>query len=174
LNRIDIAAIANERGVKRAVEVGTDRGIFARDFLQKWHGEMLLCIDPWEPYPEMTWDRTGDLILAANVLAPFADRVRLVRGTSEEALKEFHWFKPGLVYIDGAHTYESVKADILTWWPQIPSGGILSGHDYDETHPGVRKAVDEFLSSLPSGSLRGQLVVTRDYNFPPSWFVEKR
>lgn len=47
------------------------------------------------------------------------------------------------VYIDAAHDYESVKADIAAWWPKVKPGGILAGHDYCEAWPGVKKAVDE-------------------------------
>ena len=44
-----------------------------------------------------------------------------------------------MVFLDGAHEYESVKADILAWGPRARV--VLAGHDYDME--GVRKAVDE-------------------------------
>lgn len=47
------------------------------------------------------------------------------------------------VFIDAAHDYESVKADIAAWWPKVKPGGILAGHDYCEAWPGVKQAVDE-------------------------------
>ena len=48
------------------------------------------------------------------------------------------------VYIDGLHDYESVKEDIHDWFPKLHSGGILCGHDYNETNPGTIQAVNEF------------------------------
>lgn len=49
-----------------------------------------------------------------------------------------------LVFIDGDHTYNQVKADIKAWLPHIKPGGILCGHDYGfETWPGVKQAFDE-------------------------------
>jgi predicted O-methyltransferase YrrM len=36
-----------------------------------------------------------------------------------------------LVYIDAAHDYKSVRADILAWLPKLKRGGIMAGHDYD-------------------------------------------
>jgi hypothetical protein len=50
------------------------------------------------------------------------------------------------VYIDAAHEYESVKADISAWLPKLKSGAILGGHDYlGTTEDGVTRAVNEFI-----------------------------
>lgn len=46
------------------------------------------------------------------------------------------------VFIDAAHDYESVLADIQAWWGKVKEGGIISGHDYDEV--GVKEAVRVF------------------------------
>ena len=48
------------------------------------------------------------------------------------------------VYLDASHDYESVKADIMAWWPKIKVGGILAGDDFSEYHKGLRRAVKEF------------------------------
>jgi cephalosporin hydroxylase len=49
------------------------------------------------------------------------------------------------VFIDAAHDYDSVLADLRAWTPKVSKvlyNGIIAGHDYD--HPPVRQAVDEF------------------------------
>lgn len=51
-----------------------------------------------------------------------------------------------LIFLDGAHDYESVKADILAWGPLLTKNGILCGHDYDplgKEWTGVKQAVEE-------------------------------
>lgn len=49
------------------------------------------------------------------------------------------------IFIDADHSYESVKEDIVAWYPKLKPGGVLSGHDYRSNHfPGVSLAVDEF------------------------------
>lgn len=46
-----------------------------------------------------------------------------------------------LVYIDGVHTYEQVKRDIINYLPMVAKGGVIAGHDY--SWEGVRQAVHE-------------------------------
>ena len=65
---------------------------------------------------------------------------------SPQAAQKFQDNSLSLVFIDGSHSYESVCADLLAWWPKVRSnGGIFSGHDYEVPAFGVKKAVDEFV-----------------------------
>lgn len=50
-----------------------------------------------------------------------------------------------MIFIDAAHDYESVKADLNNFYPKLKSGGIFAGHDYGEKSCGVGQAVDEFV-----------------------------
>ncbi len=48
--------------------------------------------------------------------------------TSEDAAKNFD--EPiELIFIDGAHEYESVKLDFDLWFPKVINGGIMAFHD---------------------------------------------
>lgn len=49
-----------------------------------------------------------------------------------------------MVFIDGDHSYESVKADIEAWLPKADK--LLCGHDYD--YPGVKRAVHEYFDRI--------------------------
>jgi hypothetical protein len=49
------------------------------------------------------------------------------------------------VFIDAAHDYDSVVADIKAWYPKVKPGGMLSGHDYP--HLPVRRAVADQLAT---------------------------
>lgn len=53
-----------------------------------------------------------------------------------------------VLFIDGDHTYEGVKADLNNYAPLVKSGGRIILHDvcsgYD---PGVRQAFDEFIEA---------------------------
>lgn len=150
--RQQFAVLLNARGLKgNAVEIGTDRGVFAKQFIHNWGGENLICVDPWgliDFKDRWVWgNRTPDLLMAAALLAPYAARVSLRQSTSAEAAAHYDDGLFDFVYIDADHSLESVAEDIGLWWPKLQPAGILAGHDYDGRHPGVIQAVDEFAAA---------------------------
>lgn len=168
-HRYDFSLLANARGYRDAVEVGTDLGRFAADFLARFRGHWLVSVDPYEPFPEQPYDRLGDLLTAAVALAPFHGRHRFVRAPSPDCIPFVTSFtSPQFVYIDGAHDHDSVTADLEGWWA-VPSVELLAGHDFDPEHPGVVRAVERFARA------RGLAVrLTHEADAPPSWYVYRR
>lgn len=170
LNRAALANLCDALQIRRAVEVGTDRGIYAEQFLDRWHGELLICIDPWAPYEAMPTDRLPDLLMATQRLMRFGARVRLLRVEAAAVAAAIGSdYRPGFVYIDADHRYESVVADLAAWWPQVAPGGIFAGHDYMPEHVGVRQAVDEFVAAEGL-----TLQLTQELAEYRSWWVRKR
>lgn len=53
-----------------------------------------------------------------------------------------------MVFLDGAHDYENVRADILAWRPLLKKTGLLCGHDYSNSFPGVVRAVRELVQNV--------------------------
>ncbi|MFM9108361.1 MAG: class I SAM-dependent methyltransferase [Chloroflexota bacterium] len=53
-------------------------------------------------------------------------------------------FSADLIYMDAAHDYESVAADLAGAWPLLVPGGLLLAHDYTPYWHGVMRAIDEF------------------------------
>ena len=54
------------------------------------------------------------------------------------------------VFIDADHSYEGCRGDIEAWKPKLRPGGLLCGHDYDNSEfPqwGVKRAVDEYVTA---------------------------
>lgn len=170
-SRTDFSLLCNARGVIDAVEVGVDHGVFAREFLSRFKGNWVILVDPYEPYPEMPYDRTLDAFVAAQALAPFHGHFRFIRQRSPEAIPSVRTFiqPPGFVYIDGAHDEASCYADLVAWWDALSPDGILAGHDYDDAHRGVQRAVSRFAKE------RGLVVrLTHEKDFPASWYCYKQ
>lgn len=168
-DRTDLAGLCNERGLLGiAVEVGVMKGSFAVPFLTVWRGRLYRAVDPYLPYIDHNYDRENEETLAHAALAPFGARVEWWKMPSAEALTKMEPSGIDFIYIDAAHDKESVAADIALSWPLLSTGGILSGHDYEFQHDGVRDAVDEFAEANDL-----TVYVTRDRHFENSWFCFK-
>jgi hypothetical protein len=72
------------------------------------------------------------------------ENVKVFELTSEEFSK-FH-LPADLVFIDGDHSYKSIKSDIKNYFPFALK--IIAGHDYDTNWSGVIKAVGEFFTKF--------------------------
>lgn len=139
--RAGFAAFLNERLLTGfAVEIGTHQGDFAREFLDRWHGQKLFCIDPWENTPgyerqaKYLWNsesRIEDYKLALFNLDTqiFMNRCTLITGSSPAVLSQTAFPPLDFVFVDGDHEEAGVYADLVAWWDRIKPGGIIAGHD---------------------------------------------
>jgi predicted O-methyltransferase YrrM len=78
-------------------------------------------------------------------------KIEIILKDSVEASKQFEDKSVDFVYIDGDHSYDAVKEDIIAWLPKIKINGIIGGHDYDyysdkDKCRSVKKAVNEIFS----------------------------
>ena len=78
-------------------------------------------------------------------IEPIKDNINHYKSTSVEVSKKFNDESVDVIYIDGAHDYDSVKADIQSWFPKMKKTSIMAFDDYLSRHTGLRKAVDEFV-----------------------------
>lgn len=175
--RADFGRLLNERGLRRnAVEIGTDRGHFAREFMDNWLGEQLFCVDTYSTYTDMPWVREMDRMAAVLHLQPHLKRVRFMQMSSAAASSAFTFGKGvvlplelDFVYIDGDHREDFVLEDMAMWWPLLKTGGVLAGDDFGNVHPGVRRAVNQFADARAGGIVH----TVHDYNREPNWYLWK-
>ncbi len=73
------------------------------------------------------------------------NNIKNIKLTSDDAIDVLRDEIFDFVYIDGLHTYEQVKMDIINYKPLIKTGGVIGGHDYHSYWSGVINAVDELL-----------------------------
>jgi hypothetical protein len=59
--------------------------------------------------------------------------------TSTVAAEEFPDAHFAAVFLDAAHDYASVRADLAAWRTKVKPGGIFAGHDIDS--PDVQRAL---------------------------------
>jgi predicted O-methyltransferase YrrM len=52
-----------------------------------------------------------------------------------------------LIFIDGDHSYEACKADIVAWAPYVKRGGVMAFHDFGSRAEGVTRAIFEEIRS---------------------------
>lgn len=123
-------------------------------------------VDTWQGSAEHARDaavQAGTLYAdyQANV-APVAHLLRNHRDRSTTAATRFPAGSVDRVYIDAAHDYDSVSADLDAWWPTVAPGGQMAGHDYD--WPSVRDAVEDWADR------RGYIV---QHLAPRTWVIQK-
>jgi hypothetical protein len=71
-------------------------------------------------------------------------QIETFKGTSIE-YSQLQKMPLRMAFIDGDHTYDGVKKDVLALSDMIVENGYLCFHDYSNTFPGVMRAVDEFV-----------------------------
>lgn len=157
LDRLDCVALVG-------VEVGVYRGEMSEALLRLCPDLTLWMVDDWKPASERPpeYERTRDprardsasqqerhMRQAEQVTAFAAGRRHIIRADSVEAAASFGDGSCDFVFIDAAHHYEAVAADIAAWAPKVR--GLLCGHDYSPPGvlskrgwPDVVRAVDEF------------------------------
>jgi hypothetical protein len=74
------------------------------------------------------------------------NKIKTIVSLTDEAAQYFDDGSVDVVFVDGGHSYEVVKADILAWLPKVKKGGILAGHDFNAWQ-GVNKAVTEIFGT---------------------------
>ena len=72
------------------------------------------------------------------------NNITLIPLASLDALKD--WSEPiSLLWIDGDHRYEVVKADFLGWEPFVVPGGVVVLHDTTTPNLGSARVMNEFI-----------------------------
>jgi hypothetical protein len=129
------------------VEVGVanGRGLACMATLAEFRGGRAVGIDTFLGTPGESEGYPPDMMARSfeNIARCSIDHVTGLRcASSLEAVQDIPDAAYDYVFLDAAHDYESIRADIDAWWPKIKPGGWLAGHDYTDAE-GVRRAVDE-------------------------------
>jgi predicted O-methyltransferase YrrM len=134
------------------LEIGSFEGRSAIWFLSHvltQPSSTITCIDPF-------WHRIIEIRFDHNIkVSGYSSRVKKIKGLSQQVLPLFREKSFDLVYIDGSHRAEDVRADALLSWSILKPGGVAIFDDYlwelelpTEERPQI--AIDEFLNEFRS------------------------
>lgn len=106
----------------------------------------LLCVDTWPStyvHPDGYKIEAPFETFLANVRQSFLTDIVIPIRCKSVVAAQFVRNNLRCVFIDADHSYEGCAADIKAWLPKVMPGGLLAGHDYNDSFPGVVQAVDE-------------------------------
>jgi len=82
------------------------------------------------------------------LLKKFESNVFLIKGFSHEAILKIDISEIEFVFLDGGHSYETVKEDLRLILKDIKKNMIIICDDYDQVGYGVKRAVDELKNQV--------------------------
>lgn len=130
-------------------EIGVEDGVNSLSILENYDIKKLYLIDPWIMYGNMNgsgvggWSDTNPIEWINNYLSDYKGKFEIIHGLSQDVSSRIKDNELDAVYIDGNHRYEFVRTDIELYYPKVKKGGIIGGHDYKDSEPGVKQAVGE-------------------------------
>lgn len=114
------------------VEIGSFSGVSSELFAK--FCKTLYCVDVWNTdpgYTEIDSEKINQSLLHFNKMKLGYSNINQIKMSSLEAVKQFPDNSIEMVYIDGAHDYKNVIADIKAWLPKVKDYGFVTGHDID-------------------------------------------
>ena len=122
----------NTKNVKNILEVGSYEGRSAIFFLKNFSDSKITCVDTWVGSDEHSnlnfklieknFDFNTSFYQSNNILIKH-------KMTSNEFFKNNHKYFD-LIYVDGDHSSDQVKIDLINSWNVLKNGGFLVLDDY--------------------------------------------
>ena len=150
---LDLIKELGDNSDKTMIEIGSFVGestvLFAQSF------KKVIAIDPFLADYDPA-DPTSYSFEFKNVYDTYLDRtspysnIQTLTMTSDAAAEILNEDMFDFIYLDGLHTYEGVKTDIINYLPKVKEGGVIGGHDYTNQIPhlvGVYQAVNEMFGA---------------------------
>jgi hypothetical protein len=139
------------------VEVGTWKGTSAAylivEIINSGKNIKLDCVDTWQGSEEHQagLSHSDQHVIDGTLYNHFMENMKPVEGKftpvrlpSVQAASMYSDASLDFVFLDAAHDYDNIKADIIAWLPKVKKGGWIGGHDYT-WNEGIRRACDELL-----------------------------
>jgi predicted O-methyltransferase YrrM len=122
--RAKIFAVDNFQGLSTC---GEDAAWYNRHFKQLGANSTLEIFR--ENFASLGFTQRSEPVVSDSLAA--AKKLEALRGTID------------FVFIDGDHSYDACRADILAWSPYVKRGGVIAFHDFGSRADGVTRAIFE-------------------------------
>lgn len=156
-----LSELASKFNLKKFAEVGVKSGRNIRELCIMVPDSTFIAVDPWVPTEHYSHWTEGQIrkneASFDRVQSKWPHRIKKFKMFSHEAAELVKDGTLDCVFIDGDHSYEGVRLDIDCWLPKVRPGGIISGHDFDNTvkygdkFKGVDRAVEETFNDFHLG-----------------------
>ena len=129
-----------------AVEIANSGKDIQFDCIDTWSGSEE-HLNPTSPTYEKELANNPDWLYNEFIsnMQPVEEFYKPIRRDSLQAADSYTDASLDFIFIDAAHDYESVLADIKAWYPK--RRGIIAGHDYSWSGE-VQRAVHEYFDPL--------------------------
>lgn len=139
-----LIALARKYGWTRGAELGVWYGKTLFAMLAALPDLTMIGVDNWAPYPHHAHHKdqaaNREEVMRNAAMCP---RAVIIEKDMTEAARDVPDASLDFIFIDGDHSYEGCRQDIVTWLPKIKPDGWITGHDF--LFPGVHEAVTELL-----------------------------
>lgn len=82
-----------------------------------------------------------------DLLKKYEKNITIIKGNTNIILKDLNLKDIDCIFVDGGHNYNTVKNDLVFSKKFLSSRGVIICDDYNLSYaPGVKKAIDEFIS----------------------------
>ena len=137
LSCITMAKILKEMGFKYPTIYAVDTWLGAPEFWEDNRIKDMVPINGW-PTVFYTFTKNVKFHRHDDIISPFPI-------SSIQAVEVFkqRGITADIIYIDAAHEYNAVKADIIAYWNILLAGGTMIGDDHSSTWQGVIDATNE-------------------------------
>jgi hypothetical protein len=144
-----LVGLIEKHGWTHGAEIGVLVGRLHFNLLDRCPDLNMIAVDSWRDksgsctYPNQIANRAEFYERASC----YGSRVNILEKDSAEAASYVPDESLDFVFIDGDHTYEACRRDILHWTPKVKQGGWILGHDFIE-FVGVNQAVKELFHTV--------------------------
>lgn len=141
---IELSKIFSDKKDLKMLEIGSYMGESTSMFASTGMFTEIHCIDPFDGYEEandILGNRWIDVKREFDINTRHFSNITVHQDYSYNIVNLFEDNYFDLIYIDAAHDYASVKADIEMYLPKCKI--IMAGHDYSDEWEGVKLAVNE-------------------------------